>query len=79
MSHILINAETRQPVPLPYHSQDHRGDPMTVVDFYMKPSPSTGRIITSEGWNYYPGVCGLEIITEEAFMAERSSRTDKEA
>lgn len=69
--YILIDAVTRKPVPLPYHTQNFRGDLLTVENFYHLPSASTGRIVTRIG-DFYPSTCGLEIISEADFMAEQS-------
>lgn len=69
-SYILVN-ESGQPVPLPFHTQDFRGDPVTVTDFYMKPAPSSGRIVTDQG-EFYPSVCDLKIITEAEYMEKQS-------
>lgn len=39
---------------------DFRGEMHTVLDWYAKPAPSTGRVETDKG-SFYPGVIGCEL------------------
>ena len=59
----LVDEKTGKTVKLPYKTKDFRGDPVTVVGF-TEPhkSASSGRIETSDGGSYFPGVAGLKIV-----------------
>jgi hypothetical protein len=72
MSGYILVSESGQVVPLPFHTQDFRGDPITVTGFEPGRTPeSTGRIYTDCG-AFYPSVCDLQIITEAEYMEKQS-------
>lgn len=78
MSHILINAATGAPVPLPYYTVTHRETKVTIHDF------NDQRIYCSYGnlerklW-IRPGLCDLAIVTEEEFMRRQSAQDPSQA
>lgn len=74
-NYILINAKTRAPVPLPYHTSDDEG-PCRITDcrvrdeiheVYVKGEDQS----ELDDW-YLAADYGLALITEADFMAERS-------
>lgn len=69
---ILVEQDTNRPVPLPFHTTDFRGDPITVTDFIPPREHGgdgmNGYILTSDGDRFYPSVCDLRIITEAEYM-----------
>lgn len=84
-NYILIDSKTRAPVPLPFHTETADGDPITLRDctnpsrivehpqglvwWYESPDPTE----EMRRWHFRPPQAfGLELITETAFMAERS-------
>lgn len=65
---ILINSETRAPVPLPFHTKTIAGVSVTIHDFNER------RVLsTYDGLRLWirPELCSLELIAESDFMAER--------
>ena len=62
---------------MPYKTKDFRGDPVTVVGF-TEPhkSASSGRIETSDGGSYFPGVAGLKIVGHQFESTEFSVNED---
>lgn len=68
--YILIDSETRAPVPLPFHTETADGDPAVIVAFedgnvWFRP--------LNERTVYFrpPEAFGMELITEADFMKER--------
>lgn len=68
MSHILINAKTGAPVPLPHYTITALGESVTVHDFNERCVFTT---YACEKLRMLPEICGLAIITEEEFMARQ--------
>lgn len=70
MTHyILIDAKTRAPVPLPYHTTDKDGNEVTVYNFTDEDLSIT---IGGRDYRSLPGLLGLALISEVDFMAERN-------
>lgn len=72
---ILIDSKTRAPVPLPFHTTALDGvTPVTITNFHDDGFVSITRT-TQSGVRQYrapAALFGCKIITEAAFMAERS-------
>lgn len=78
MSHILINAATGAPVPLPHFTIARLGRAKTeaTVHDFLPPTEDrpAGRLVThmcGHIMKIVPALCGLAIITEEEFMARQ--------
>lgn len=72
--YILIDATTRAPVPLPYHTtlvSGHPGLPVVIYSFEEPSSNDPGGYLVTNFGKWFPGRCGLNLITEAEFMAER--------
>lgn len=76
---ILIDSETRAPVPLPFHTELADGDPITLKDctdpnqLVDYPQGLVWWFENPNIWHFRPPQAfGLELITEADFMAERS-------
>lgn len=71
MSHILIDTATGSPVPLPFHTVDEGGQPVTIDNFR-----EDGKLLITwagthdSGWYAWEG---LEVVTEAEFMAHQST------
>lgn len=77
MSYILIDAETRAPVPLPYDTESVSGVPMTIHNFAGPTdfSPEGTVFCKYNGATVarHPQSFGLCLVTEAEFMAEQSN------
>lgn len=62
---VLINEKTGKRINIGDTVKTFRGETRTLESFYMKAPPSTGRVILSGGGEYYPGVIGAKIISED--------------
>lgn len=69
MNYILIDRETRAPIPLPFHTQLADEQPITIVNFHDSGEVSVRR--NGRSYRQPPQMFGLELITEEAFIRER--------
>jgi hypothetical protein len=84
MSHILVDAETFQPVPLPFHCRDTDGDTCTITDarmargvdpmLYLSYGPGYEYL---DSWYHIDLVKGMQLVTEEEFQRTRAD-LDKE-
>lgn len=80
MNYILINAQTRQPVPLPFHTRYTIVEdevPVSVYDFREPDevqTPAGSLLCMNEQGPLIlrPAFLGLALITEEDFMKEQS-------
>lgn len=82
MTHILINAATGAPVPLPHFCETREsGVSASIYDFnpergvWGSISDGVGRGVLSY---FVPGIFGLAIITEEEFMRRQNAQDSSE-
>lgn len=81
MTHVLINAATGAPVPLPYYCEMQEGGvPASIHDF----DPTRGVLghlthCAVPASYFVPGIFGLAIVTEEEFMRRQSAQDPSQA
>lgn len=75
MSHVLIDAATGAPVPLPYYCETQEGGvPASIHDFDPERGVLGHLSYCGVSASYFvPGIFGLAIITEEEFMRRQSA------